>query len=49
MQSKMENTLQFHTGHFPAGRNSIYELLFFRKTDNLYVKQKDTATEITLD
>jgi len=38
-----------HIGSFPVSRDTTYELLFFKKTDDLYTEQKGTATEITLD
>jgi len=35
--------------HFPVSRDSTYELLFRKKTDDPYPEQKGSATVITLD
>ncbi len=42
-------TDETHIGHFSASRDSTYELLFYKKTDDLYTGQKGSATEITLE
>jgi len=42
-------TDEAHIGHFPVSRDSAYELLFFKKTDDPYPGQKGAATMISLD
>jgi len=42
-------TDEAHVGYFPVSRDSTYELLFYKKTDDPYTEHKGTATEIALD
>jgi len=42
-------TDEAHIGHFPVSRDSTYELLFFKKTDDSFKDWYGVATMITLD